>query len=135
MAGAVHAFTTAVELRAAIAAGAMSAREACELALARIDLGDAHLHAFKHVDRERALARADALDRSAPSGPLHGVPVAIKDNISVRGMKTTAGSRILEGYVPPFDATAVARLEDAGAVILGKTVLDEFGMGSSTENS
>src|SRR4051812_33531455 len=100
MTRAVDPFATAVDLRDAIAARTVTARAACEAALAQIERQDGVLHAFQHVDRERALARAEALDRSAtPAGPLHGVPIALKDNISVRGMKTTAGSRILEHYV------------------------------------
>ncbi len=134
MAGA-GAFVTAVELRDAIAAGQLTARAACEQALARIRAVDPILHAFQHVGADQALARADALDRAAaPVGPLHGVPVALKDNLAARGMPTTAGSRLLEDYVSPFDATVVRRLERAGAVILGKTICDEFAMGSSTEN-
>ena len=93
------------------------------------------MHAFLHVDADRAIARARALDAAEHvAGPLHGVPIALKDNIAVRGMRTTAGSRILEHYVSPFDATVVQKLEQAGAVIVGKTVCDEFAMGSSTEH-
>jgi aspartyl-tRNA(Asn)/glutamyl-tRNA(Gln) amidotransferase subunit A len=128
-------FATAIALRDAIRRGDLSARDACQAALDRIAARNGALHAFQHVDADRALARADALDRSGSSaGPLHGVPVALKDNIALAGMVTTAGSRILERYVSPFDATAAARLERAGAVIVGKTVCDEFAMGSSTEN-
>jgi aspartyl-tRNA(Asn)/glutamyl-tRNA(Gln) amidotransferase subunit A len=130
-------FRTAIELRDAIRRRELSAREACQQALDRISELDTHLHAFHHVDPAGALARADALDRSdsASTGPLHGVPVAIKDNLAVRDMPTTAGSRLLADYVSPFAATVVAKLERAGAVIVGKTICDEFAMGSSTENS
>ena len=129
-------FISALTLRDAIRAKTISAREACEFALARITTIDPALHAFQSVDRERALARAASLDAHRdPVGPLHGVPVALKDNIAVRHGVTTAGSKILEHYVSPFNATVVDRLERAGAVILGKTTCDEFAMGSSTENS
>ena len=129
-------FATATALRGALSRRDVSAREVCDAALARIEARDGQVHAFQHVARDRARARADALDRApAPVGPLHGVTVAIKDNFCVRDMPATAGSRILDGFVPPYDATAVARLEAAGAVVIGKTVCDEFAMGSSTENS
>ena len=114
-------------------------RELAQQHLARIEKRNAELNAFLSLCPERALAQADVVDRQAKAGeplpPLAGVPMAIKDVIVTRGVPTTAGSRILEGYVPPYDATAVARLEQAGAVILGKTNCDEFAMGSSNENS
>jgi aspartyl-tRNA(Asn)/glutamyl-tRNA(Gln) amidotransferase subunit A len=128
-------YATAVALRDAIARREFSAESACRQALDRITALDPALHAFLHVDAERAIARARELDRSGtPAGPLHGVPVALKDNITVRGTRTTAGSRVLENYISPFDATVVRKLEAAGAVIVGKTVCDEFAMGSSTEH-
>ena len=129
-------FETARALRHAIVSREISAEEACRLALERIAAGNGRLHAFHSVDAERAVTRARALDRSpAPPGPLHGVPIALKDNIAVAGTVTTAGSRMLEHYVSPFSATVVDKLEAAGAVIVGKTICDEFAMGSSTENS
>ncbi|ODS51905.1 MAG: aspartyl/glutamyl-tRNA amidotransferase subunit A [Acidobacteria bacterium SCN 69-37] len=128
--------TTARGLRHAIQQGTTTAEAACEAALARIAATNPDLHAFHLVDAERALNRARALDRATgPQGPLHGVPVALKDNITVAGMTTTAGSKMLADYVPPYDATVVEKLEAAGAVIIGKTICDEFSMGSSTENS
>jgi aspartyl-tRNA(Asn)/glutamyl-tRNA(Gln) amidotransferase subunit A len=128
-------FATAIALRDAIGRRQLSAEAACRGALDRIAAVDGGLHAFLHVDPDRAIARARALDSAgAAAGPLHGVPIALKDNIAVRGMRTTAGSRVLENYVSPFDATVVEKLEQAGAVIVGKTVCDEFAMGSSTEH-
>ena len=130
---------TSRELTRQIANGETTAVAVCEAHLARIHEVEPQLCAFNTVIAERALDRARTLDAQqqsgAPLGPLHGVPVAIKDNMCTAGVPTTASSRILRGYVPPYSATAVSRLEAAGAVVMGKTNLDEFAMGSSTENS
>jgi aspartyl-tRNA(Asn)/glutamyl-tRNA(Gln) amidotransferase subunit A len=126
-------------LRDDLAAGRVSALEVCRAALDRIASVNSSLNAFNSVDADRALGRAQEIDRRRSAGdtlgPLAGVPIALKDNLDVRGMKTTASSRILKNFVPPFDATVVRRLEAAGAVIVGKTNCDEFAMGSSNENS
>ncbi len=110
-----------------------------EAALDNAARTEAQLHAFLTIDGDgarEAAARADAdLADGIDHGPLHGIPVAVKDNMCTRGVETTAGSQILAGYRPPYDATVVSRLREAGAVIVGKTNLDEFAMGSSTENS
>ena len=129
--------TTIDGVREALASGEMPVRDVCLASLESIEAQNSTLNAFNLVAAEQALARAEALDRLAPSerGPLHGVPIAIKDNMCTRGLATTASSKILEGYLPPYDATVVERLERAGAVIVGKTNCDEFAMGSSNENS
>jgi aspartyl-tRNA(Asn)/glutamyl-tRNA(Gln) amidotransferase subunit A len=127
------------EVRAALTSKKISARELAKEHFARIGRENAKLNAFLALCPERAYTQADKIDtmvaRGAELPPLAGVPMAIKDVISTRGVTTTCGSKILEHYVPPYDATAVARLEAAGAVILGKTNCDEFAMGSSNENS
>jgi aspartyl-tRNA(Asn)/glutamyl-tRNA(Gln) amidotransferase subunit A len=128
-------FKTARELRDAIASGDISAVEVCQSSLERIRATDGSLGAFLSVAAEHALDRAKTIDRNKHRGPLAGVPVAIKDNISTRGITTTAASRMLKHFVPPYDATVITRLEAAGAVVIGKTNCDEFAMGSSTENS
>src|SRR5579859_1348484 len=126
-------------VREALAAKKVSARELASAFYTKIAQRNAELNAFLTLCEERAYAQADRVDALVASGkplpPLAGVPVAIKDVISTRGVRTTCGSKILEKYVPPYDATAVERLEAAGAVILGKTNCDEFAMGSSNENS
>ena len=126
------------------ARSAVQERKTTALALAeahyaRIQKEDGQIGAFLTLSKERALEQADRMDRMAAEGktlpPLGGVPVGIKDVMSTRGVRTTAGSKILENYIPPYDCTAVARLEAAGAVVLGKMNCDEFAMGSSNENS
>ena len=126
-------------VREAIAAKKASARELVGEFYKRIQARNGELKAYLTLSQERAYSQADQIDAlvaaGAPLPPLAGVAVAIKDVISTRGVRTTCGSKILENYVPPYDATAVERLEAAGAVILGKTNCDEFAMGSSNENS
>src|SRR3954454_11570588 len=125
--------------RTAVQERQTSAVALAEAHYARIQKEDGQIGAFLTLSRERALEQADRVDRMAAEGkslpPLAGVPVGIKDVMSTRGGRTTAGSKILEKYVPPYDCTAVARLEAAGAVMLGKMNCDEFAMGSSNENS
>ena len=115
-----------------------SAAGVCADALARIETLNPQLNAFNTVVAGQAMARAEAIDRDPDrwrDAPLAGVPIAVKDNLCTRGIRTTASSRMLEHYVPPYDATVVSRLERAGAVIVGKTNCDEFAMGSSNETS
>ncbi|MEU5024498.1 Asp-tRNA(Asn)/Glu-tRNA(Gln) amidotransferase subunit GatA [Streptomyces milbemycinicus] len=130
---------TASGIAEKIASGEVTAVEVTEAHLARIEAVDEKVHAFLHVDREGALAQARAVDdkraRGEQLGPLAGVPLALKDIFTTKGIPTTVGSKILEGWIPPYDATLVTRLKDADVVILGKTNMDEFAMGSSTENS
>jgi aspartyl-tRNA(Asn)/glutamyl-tRNA(Gln) amidotransferase subunit A len=129
---------TLSEVRDAVRSGARTAVEVCRDALDRIEAADPSLHAFNTVTAEQALARAAEIDRDRHrfrDASLVGVPVALKDNICTRGVRTTASSRILDTFVPPYDATVVSRLLGAGAVVVGKTNCDEFAMGSSTENS
>ena len=130
--------TTVRDVRDAVRSGHRSAAEVCRESLDRIATLNSQLNAFNTVMADRALERAEAIDRDPDrwrDAPLAGVPIALKDNLCTRGVRTTASSRMLDTYVPPYSATVVEKLEAAGAVIVGKTNLDEFAMGSSTENS
>ncbi|MGN6252122.1 MAG: Asp-tRNA(Asn)/Glu-tRNA(Gln) amidotransferase subunit GatA [Marmoricola sp.] len=130
---------TAAEQAEALAAGETTSVALTQAHLDRIGAVDAGVHAFLHVDPDLALVQAEASDerraKGEPASALDGVPVAVKDVLATRGLPTTCGSKILQGWVPPYDATVVARLKAAGLPILGKTNMDEFAMGSSTEHS
>jgi aspartyl-tRNA(Asn)/glutamyl-tRNA(Gln) amidotransferase subunit A len=124
---------------AGLRSGEFNARDLVDAASTRAAVTEAHLHAYLTLDQDKARAAAAAADAAFAAGddhgPLQGIPIAVKDNMTTRGMETTAGSKILAGYVPPYDATVVAKLQAQHAVIMGKTNLDEYAMGSSTENS
>lgn len=130
---------TIVEAGARLRSGEASAVDLLDAVLHRAHRTEAQLHAYLTLDRDGAREAAEQADADLAAGndrgPLHGIPIALKDNMCTRGVETTAASQILAGYCPPYDATVVSRLRDAGSVIVGKTNLDEFAMGSSTENS
>jgi len=131
--------SSAADMAAALAAGTTTSLELTEAHYAQIAKVDGDVHAFLYLDKEGAFAQAESIDARRKSGqelaPLAGVPLALKDILAQKGVPTTCGSKMLEGWRPPYDATVVTKLKEAGIVILGKTNMDEFAMGSSTENS
>jgi aspartyl-tRNA(Asn)/glutamyl-tRNA(Gln) amidotransferase subunit A len=130
---------SAVEMASALSKGEITSVELTQAHLDQINKVDKEVHAFLHVDNEGALAQARDVDARRKAGeklaPLAGVPLALKDVLVQKGIPTTCGSKMLEGWRPPYDSTVVSRLKDNGIIILGKTNMDEFAMGSSTENS
>ena len=130
---------TALEAAKLIANGEVSSRELTEATLARIDAVEGRVKSFLTITREEALKKAETVDRKRSAGdklsPLAGVPIALKDNLCTKGIRTTAGSKILDNFIPPYNATVVNKLDAADLVLIGKANCDEFAMGSSTENS
>ena len=124
---------------AALRSGELSSADLLQACLTRAGVTESHLHVYLNIDHEgasqSAAAADDAFRRGEDAGPLQGIPIALKDNMVTRGLETTCSSKILAGYIPPYDGTVVGRIRSGGAVIVGKTNLDEFAMGSSTENS
>ena len=128
-----------VEIASGVSGGTLKASDVVEEYLTRISARESEIHAFNLVTAEQARNDAGQIDNDVKAGKkvgaLAGVPIALKDNMCTRGVETTCSSKILQGWKPPYDATVVTKLRNAGAVIVGKTNLDEFAMGSSTENS
>lgn len=130
---------TGIQLSKKIKAGEVTVKEAVDASFAAIEVQEPAIHAFLTIDKEKAYQRAGEVQRQIDSGrctgPLAGVPMAVKDNICTKGMQTTCASRMLYNFIPPYNADVVERLEAAGAIVIGKTNMDEFAMGSTTESS
>ncbi|HHD63652.1 MAG TPA: Asp-tRNA(Asn)/Glu-tRNA(Gln) amidotransferase subunit GatA, partial [Desulfobulbaceae bacterium] len=122
------------EAKNKLAAKEITSVQLVESVLSRIDAVENHTKAYLTLDREGALAAARQADKNGGSGPLHGIPLAVKDVFCTRNMPTTCGSKILEGFVSPYDATVIEKLTDSGAILIGKVAMDEFAMGSTSEN-